>query len=113
MANRINTPRRLMTRASKGHLTKHALAGVLTTASRHQFLEACERIERQYTVECAAANSPCLDSGCSVDGEICLAPLLRAGNDYQRACGTEWAKLFAVPENRVAGWEMDVAGWNV
>ena len=113
MATRISTPKRLMTYATEGRLTKSALASVLKRSPRSAFLSACATIERQYTVECAAANDPCLESGCSAEGEICLAPLLRAGAQYQKACGAEWRKLFADAQNRLQGWEADVAGWDL
>jgi hypothetical protein len=85
--------------AEEGRLTKHALATMLTAEPRKQFLEACAAIERHYTEECGASD-PCLESGCSAQGEICLQPLLRAGTEYHKACAAEWAKLFAHEENR-------------
>jgi hypothetical protein len=87
--------------AEEGRLTKHALATMLTPEARRQFLEACAAIEKKYTDECAATKDPCLESGCSVEGEICLQPLLRAGTEYHKACAAEWAKLFAHDENRL------------
>ena len=112
MNHRINTPKRLMTYAAEGRLTKHALASVLNADSRSAFLRACAQIERQYTLDCAATNDPCLESGCSAEGEICLAPLLRAGTEYHKACASVWTKLFVDAENRVRGWEADVANWD-
>jgi hypothetical protein len=87
--------------AQEGRLTKHALASMLTPDARQRFLDACAGIEKRYTEQCSAANDPCLESGCSVEGEICLQPLLQAGTEYHRACAAEWQKLFAKHENRL------------
>ena len=95
-----DTPQ-LLRYTEEGRLTKHALATMLTPEPRRQFLEACAAIEKKYTDDCAAAKDPCLESGCSAEGEICLQPLLRAGTEYHKACAAEWAKLFARPENRL------------
>ena len=95
----------LLTYAEEGRLTKHALATTLLPEPRRRFLEACAAIEKQYTDDCAAAKDPCLESGCSAEGEICLQPLLRAGTEYHRACAVEWEKLFAHHENRL--WSAD------
>jgi hypothetical protein len=66
-----------------------------------------QEIERRYTEACTAKNDPCLESGCSVEGEdeICLQPLLNAGIEYQKACAAEWIKLFRVPRNRIDAWK--------
>jgi hypothetical protein len=96
-----DTPERLMKYAAEGRLTKHALATTLTAEPRRVFLDACAAIERRYTDECSAAKDPCLASGCAVEGEVCLEPLLRAGTHYHRACAAEWVKLYADRENRV------------
>ena len=101
MEEQFDTPEQLMKYAGEGRLTKHALATTLAPEPRRQFLEACAAIEKKYTVDCAAANDPCLESGCAVEDEICLQPLLRAGTEYHRACAVEWAKLFAHHENRL------------
>lgn len=87
--------------AQEGRLTKHALATMLTPEARQRFLDACAAIEKKYTEDCTAAKDPCLESGCSVEGEICLQPLLRAGTEYHKACAAEWEKLFAKHENRL------------
>jgi hypothetical protein len=91
---------RLMKDAVDGRLTKHELATHLAAGPRHLFLDACAAIEKTYTDDCAAAKDPCLESGCAVEGEVCLQPLLRAGTDYHKACGAEWVKLFAERANR-------------
>ena len=91
----------LLNYAEEGRLTKHALATMLTPEPRRQFLEACAAIEKKYTDDCAAAKDPCLESGCSAVGQICLQPLLRAGTEYHKACAAEWMKLFARRENRL------------
>jgi hypothetical protein len=90
----------LLRYAEEGRLTKHALATMLKPEPRQQFLKACAVIEKKFTDDCAAAKDPCLESGCSAEGEICLQPLLRAGTEYHRAYAAEWAKLFASSENR-------------
>jgi len=87
--------------AMEGRLTKHALATMLTPDARRRFLDACAVIEKKYTEACTATNDPCLESGCSLEGEICLEPLLRAGTEYHKACAAEWRKLYAKQENRV------------
>jgi hypothetical protein len=99
MEPRPNLPQ-LLKYAEEGRLSKHALATMLLPEPRKQFLDACAVIEERYTEECAAAADPCLESGCPVEGEICLQPLLRAGTEYHKACAAEWAKLFAREENR-------------
>ena len=100
MNDRRDTPEHLMALAAAGRLTKHALATSLAAQPRQAFLEACAAIEKGYTDECAAANDPCLESGCSMDGDVCLEPLLKAGTEYHKACAAEWVKLFATRENR-------------
>jgi hypothetical protein len=100
MDHRMDRPARLMKYAAEGRLTKHALATLLALEPRAVFLEACAAIEKKYTDNCAAANDPCLESGCAAEGEVCLEPLLRAGTDYHKACAAEWVKLFADRANR-------------
>lgn len=95
-----NDDERLMKDAIDGRMTKHELATHLAVGPKHRFLDACAAIEQCYTDDCAAAKDPCLESGCAAEGEVCLQPLLRAGTDYQKACGTEWVKLFADRANR-------------
>jgi hypothetical protein len=95
----LDSPERVIALAAEGRLTKHALATRLAAAPRKVFLEACTAIEKTYTNDCAAKD-PCLEAGCSMAGEVCLQPLLRAGTEYHKACAAEWAKLFANQENR-------------
>ena len=92
--------------AREGRLSKPALASLLTPASQQAFFTACAAIEAAYTEACACADDPCLESGCSCEGEVCLQPLLRAGDEYQRACGAEFAERFASERNRDAGWKL-------
>src|SRR4026208_354399 len=87
----IGTPEALMKVAEQGRLSKGVLVSLLDIGHRHAFLDACAAIEKKYTDECAS-NDPCLESGCAVQGEICLQPLLRAENEYHRACAAEWIK---------------------
>lgn len=100
MEGQFDTVEELLRFAEEGRLTKHALATTLALEPRRRFLEACAAIEKRYTDDCAATKDPCLASGCSAEGEICLQPLLRAGTEYHKACAVEWAKLFARHENR-------------
>ena len=104
MNNTLETPERLMALAAEGRLTKHALATLLAVPPRQVFLDACAAIEKKYTDECAAKD-PCLESGCSMEGEVCLQPLLRAGTEYHKACAAEWIKLFADPRHRIDAWK--------
>ena len=99
MDETLETPEHLMAMAAEGRLTKHSLATSLTEPARQKFLAACVVIEQKYTDECAVKD-PCLDAGCSMDHEVCLQPLLRAGTEYHKACAAEWVKLFAIRENR-------------
>lgn len=104
---RLGSPERLMRFAEEGHLTKHVLANFLSAENRSPYLETCARIERTYTEACTAKNDPCLESGCSVEGEdeICLQPLLNAGLEYHQACAAEWIKLFRTATNRIDAWK--------
>jgi len=111
-ASVLDTPEKLMTVAVEGRLSKHALASLLTSDARRTFYDACGRIEQKYTEECRALNDPCLASGCSAEGERCLQPVLRAGVDYYKACGTEWARLFASEQNRNNAWKATVAEYD-
>jgi hypothetical protein len=106
----IDTLEQVTAYALEGRLTKHALATLLTAPARRAFLAACAAIELQYTEACRALNDPCLDSGCSMEGDRCLQPLLRAGAEYEKACGVEWAKLFADAGNRDALWKVTASG---
>jgi hypothetical protein len=102
----FGTPAKLMKRAEEGRLPKLVLASLLAAGTREPYLDACALIEKQHTDDCAAANDPCLESGCAVEGEgeICLQPLLRAGTEYDRACADEWLRLFTHPRHRVEAW---------
>lgn len=101
----VGTPDRLMAFAKAGRLPKQVLAHLLTINFRPAYLDACAAIERRYTEDCAAAKDPCLESGCAVEGEICLQPLLRSEVEYRKACAAEWVKRFASPRNRIAAWK--------
>ena len=99
---------RMMAHAVAGRFAKDALACMLTPVSRPAFLEACADIEKRYTAACTARHDPCLESGCSCEGEVCLQPLLRADTEYLKACGAEWVRLFADPANRDPFWASEV-----
>ena len=86
--------------ASGEPVPRQVLVDLLDARTRRLFLDACARIDQAYTAECAAANDPCLESGCAIDqaaGEVCLQPVLRAGRDYDAACAAEWVKLVERP----------------
>ena len=68
-ASAIETPEQVMSYAAEGRLSKHALASLLTAQARRPFLNACAAIEMKYTDDCRALNDPCLESGCSAEGE--------------------------------------------
>ena len=108
----LDRPEQVIAGAIQGRLTKHALASLLAPEPRRGFLNACAVIEESYTDACAATD-PCLESGCSCLGEICLQPLLRAGTDYHSRCGAEWAKLFAERGNREPSWRLILAGYSL
>jgi hypothetical protein len=97
-------PEALIGFAAEGHLPKRVLMNLLAAERRPAYARTCAAIEKHYTDECAAKNDPCLESGCAVEGEVCLQPLLQAEDDYHKACAAEWIKLFAIPSNRVEGW---------
>jgi hypothetical protein len=101
----VGSPDRLMQFAEDGHLPKNTLADLLTAETRDSYLRTCGAIEKAYTEACTAQNDPCLESGCAVEGEICLQPLLRAGAEYQKACAAEWIKKFRNPRNRIDVWK--------
>lgn len=101
------TAEQLITYARAGRLPKQFLATLLGDKSRARYLDACAAIEKTYTEACTAQHDPCLESGCALEGEICLQPLLRAGDDYHKLCGAEWIKLFVDPANRADGWEYE------
>ena len=101
----VATSEELIRFAEQGRLPKSLLVNLLDAEHRQGYLDACAVIEKKYTEDCTATNDPCLESGCSVEGEICLQPLLRAGIDYHRACGAEWIKRFADPRNRIDAWK--------
>jgi len=112
-ATAVVTPDDVITRATEGRLSKHALAGLLAPEARRRFADACGRIEQRYTSECRDMNDPCLESGCSAEGERCLQPILRAGIEYYKECGAEWAKLFADSANRDGAWKATFAHYEM
>ena len=107
VSQRVGSPDRLMKFAEDGHVPKRVLVNLLAFDQRQPYLEACMEIERQYTDACIAKNDPCLESGCSVEGEdeICLQPILNAGIAYQQACAAAWICLFRAPMNRIDVWK--------
>ena len=110
-ASALGMPEPVTTYAIEGRLSKHALASLLTPPAQRPFFDACAAIELTYTEACRALNDPCLESGCAAEGERCLQPLLRAGTDYYKACGAEWAKLFDAPANREPSWRATVSAY--
>ena len=100
----VGSPDKLMTFAAEGRLTKQVLCSLLDAEDRRAYLDACSVIEKQYTAACTAKHDPCLESGCALEGEVCLEPLLRAGREYHRACGAAWKTLFQDPQHRTRAW---------
>jgi hypothetical protein len=100
----VGSPEKLMTFAAEGHLTKQVLGTLLDADDARAYLAACTVIERQYTAECGEKGDPCLESGCALEGEVCLEPLLRAGGEYHQACGAAWRTLFEDPRHRAKAW---------
>ena len=101
---RTYSPDQVIAMATEGRFTKDELAGFLAVDQRRPFLDACARIEKQFTEECTAKGDHCLESGCSVEGEICLQPLLHAGSAYYKACAAVWLPIFHTPGNRADLW---------
>jgi hypothetical protein len=104
MDTKTQTPDVVIAMAAEGRFTKAELAEFLATERRRSFLAACAKIEKHYTEECAAKGEPCLESGCSLEGEICLQPLLHAGSAYHKACAAAWLPIFKDPNNRADLW---------
>src|ERR1700704_3173180 len=96
----VGSPEKLMTFAGEGRLTKQILGSLLGADDARAYLDACTVIEKRYTADCAASDDRCLESGCAVEGEVCLEPLLKAGREYHRACGAAWRILFEDPQHR-------------
>ena len=99
--------------AIEGRLPKQALAGLLALPPRQAFLTICADIEKAYTKVCSTSGDPCLESGCSCEDQTCLEPLQRAGAEYHRACGAQFASLFAVGANRDAAWRLTASGYDI
>lgn len=88
------SPAQLMHFAEQGVLAKAEMAQLLPTEPRGAFLEACALIEKEITRACAADGDACLESGCALEGESCLNALLKAGPEYNKACGRLWLPLY-------------------
>lgn len=94
MADIVESADQIAAHAAEGRVPKHVLVTLLAPEKRREFLEACAAIEQRYTETCRASGDPCLASGCSMEAEnICLDPLLRAGDEYYRACAAEFTRL--------------------
>jgi hypothetical protein len=102
---RVGSPDQIMKFAEEGALPKQTLLNLLASDQRRTYLDACAAIERNYTERCAPANGACLESGCALEGEICLQPLLRSADEYRKACAAEWIRLFLNPRNRIDAWK--------
>ena len=100
----VGSPEKLMAFAGEGRLTKQVLGSLLGADDTPAYLEACTVIEKQYTADCAASDDLCMESGCAVEGEVCLEPLLKAGREYRRACGAAWRIEFEDPQHRTPAW---------
>lgn len=106
-------PEQVIAFAEAGQLPKQVLASLLTARARRPFYDACSAIELRYTEACRAKNDPCLESGCSAEGERCLQPLLDAGTEYLKACGASWAPLFADVSNREPSWRLALSKYGI
>jgi hypothetical protein len=100
----VGTPEKLMTFAAEGRLTKEVLGSLLGADDAPAYFDECTVIEKQYTADCAAKDDGCLESGCALEGEVCLEPLLRAGPEYHKACGAAWRIRFKDPQHRTPAW---------
>jgi len=106
-------PEEVIAIAEAGKLPKQLLASLLTPRARRPFYDACSAIEMRYTEACRAKNDPCLESGCSAEGDRCLQPILEAGADYLKACGATWAPLFADVANRDPSWRVALSQYGI
>ena len=97
----VASPSQVIERARAGEWSKFELAELLNSNARKTFLNFCGAIEKRYTEACTEAHDPCLESGCALEGEVCLQPLERAGVEYDRACGSAFVELYLDPKNRV------------
>jgi hypothetical protein len=88
------SPAQLMHFAEQGILAKADMAQLLPAEPRAEFLDACARVEKDFTRACAADGDFCLASGCALEGESCLNALLKAGPEYNKACGRLWLPLY-------------------
>jgi hypothetical protein len=104
LASLIGTPEQLIRFAKDGRVPKAVLASALTPEKRRMFLDTCAGIERELTEKCTAKQDPCLESGCALEGEVCLEAVLRAGDGYCKACAASWLAVFADPNNRLEAW---------
>ena len=105
LAGLAGTPGRWMRLAADGRLPKAVLASTLAPESRSEFLDACAGIERALTEACAAKKDFCLESGCALEGEVCLEAVLKADAGYHRACAAKWLVVFTDPHNRIDAWK--------
>jgi hypothetical protein len=96
--NTHNSTAQLMHFAEQGLLAKDELAQLLPLGLRAEFLNGCAEVERDFTRACAAEGDFCLASGCALEGESCLNALLKAGPEFNKACGSLWVPLFQASE---------------
>jgi hypothetical protein len=102
----LGNPEKLMEFVAEGSLPKASLMNLLAIDRRASYLDACAAIEKTYTDQCAPTNGPCLESGCALEGEVCLQPLLRAGSAPRKAYAAAWATLFSDVRNRIDAWRI-------
>ena len=101
----LGSPEKLMTFVVDGSVPKESLTSLLAIGRRAGYLDACAAIDKTYTDQCAPTNGPCLESGCALEGEVCLQPLLRAGTAPRKAYAAAWIRLFADTGNRIEAWK--------
>jgi hypothetical protein len=95
------SPAQLMHFAEQGILAKADMAQLLPAEPRAEFLDACAGVEKDFTRACAADGDFCLASGCALEGESCLNALLKAGPEYNKACGRLWLPLYRSSKHAV------------
>lgn len=104
MNNKASRIDNLVRVAHEGRLSKATLAESLTEEAGSLFLSKCAAIEHRFTEACTAKQDPCLESGCAMEGDVCLNALLRSTTEYQKACAAEWDAFFSDSANRSEPW---------
>ena len=96
----------LVALAEEGRLATSVLADSLVPDARRMFLDGCAAIQKRLTEECTGKGDPCLESGCALEGEVCLNAMLNTESNYHKACAAEWLSFFSDPTNRSEKWSI-------